>query len=153
MEIHKKTIKYYKRSPIDIIQYILSTIVTLLFCIGLIPSLYIGYNLAKPIIIILIIQFLISIIRLRFSNVFIEVFLIILAFISVIPFFGYITRILGFIFSLLEIASFKYKKLYKRIQIKRFRRTPSQHRENTHKTKPRFKTSKSKIHNAKFKEK
>ena len=153
MEVHKKTIKYYKKSPINIIQYILSTIVTILFCIGLIPSLYIEYNLAKPIIIILLIQFIISLIRLRFSNAFIEIFLIIFALISVIPFFGYITRILGFIFSLFEIASFKNKKLYKKIYIRKFGRRPSQHTENNHRTKQRFNTSKAKIHNAKFKEK
>ncbi len=153
MEVHKKTIKYYKKSLTDIIQYILSVIVTLLFCVGLIPSLYIELNLAKPIIILLIIQFIISLIRLRFANIILEILLIIFAFISVIPFFGYITRILGFIFSLLEVASFKNRTLYKRIHIKTFIRTPSQHREKKHETKPRFNTPKSKIHNAKFKEK
>jgi hypothetical protein len=116
MVIKKKIIKREKEiSFLNSIQYIISIIIALLFILGLIP--YTFKELFPILISLIIIQFFISIIRLRILNIFLELILILLSIFSIIPILGYFFRILGFLTAIIEIITFKNSIYYKKIEI------------------------------------
>ncbi|MCA9495904.1 MAG: hypothetical protein KC589_03095 [Nanoarchaeota archaeon] len=117
----EKTIKYQKRISIfDWIQYFISGIITICFVIGLIPGYY--NKIATLLIAFIVVQILISILRLRLLNMILELFILLISIISLVPFLGWFFRFLGIITGILEMASFKNYKLYKQVEIKTFKR-------------------------------
>ena len=139
----EKTTKFKKRiSFMDHIQYFIGLFISILFLVGFIPFSF--DNLFKLIIGLIIIQVIISLLRLRIFNILLELILLGLAIFSLIPVLGYFFRFLGFIVGILEMTSFKNYKLYKKVEITRF--YPKKFKKKQIKNKVKFK-------DAEFKEK
>lgn len=118
MRIERK-IKYSKKLSIwDSVQYILGLIVVLCFAIGLIPFTY--NQVISVAVGLLVIQIIISLVRLRLLNVLLEVILLILSIVSIVPILGYVTRILGILAGLVDMTTFKNYKMYKNIEVRTF---------------------------------
>ena len=116
----EKTIRYHKKiSTLDWIQYFISGIITICFVIGLLPGYY--PKVATILIAFIVVQALISILRLRLLNFILELFILLISIISLVPFLGWFFRVLGVITGILEMASYKNYKLYKQVEIKTFR--------------------------------
>ena len=101
-------------SILDRIQYFISITIPILFCFGLIPTYY--DNVFNTLIILLSVQLIISLLRFRLLNLFIELILIGLSVISLIPLLGYIFRFLGIIFAILDMSSFKSAVIYTKFE-------------------------------------
>lgn len=119
-----KTTKYYKKIKfLDIVQYLIAAFIGIGFLLWLLPA---GWNfiptnypgIQKLIIGAIIIQAIISILRLRVLGLFLELFLLLLALLSLIPYAGYFFRFLGLIFVLIELGTFQSYQVYKHVDIK-----------------------------------
>ena len=97
------------------IQYFIGVMIAILFAIGLIPFKFMDVYFYITGLIIL--QIFISIARLRFLNMFIEIVLLIIGALSLIPFLGYVFRIIGILVSILDISTFKSMVIYKRMKV------------------------------------
>ncbi len=115
--INKKKISFLNN-----IQYFITLIISILFLVGLIPFSY--GNLFNLIVGLIIAQVIISILRLRFFNVIIELLLLFLAIVSAIPVLGYLFRFFGFILGILDMILFKSLVLYQKVEIKNFYSKP-----------------------------
>ncbi len=119
MRVERK-VTYKKRlGVLDSAQYLIAIIIAICFGIGLIPFYY--DEVFVVLISLIIVQIIISFVRLRLLNVIIEVFLLIISIIAIIPFIGYLFRIIGLLASLLEMLSFKNYIMYKNIEIRTFK--------------------------------
>lgn len=111
-----RKVNYSKRLPaLNIVQYILAAFIGICFGIGFIPTFY--GNVFPVIAVALVIQIIISIARLRFLNIILELILLGLSVISLIPILGYLFRFMGIIASIVELASFKNYQIYKHVEI------------------------------------
>jgi len=156
MVVKKET--YYEKNFLflDWLQYLFAIIITILFLFSLIPFFY-GY-ISKILVIILFIQLILSILRLKLLNIFLELILLsfaLISFINIIPivfiFIGYILRFFGLLFGIIEMLSFKNSKVFKIIEIvttNKFRRKTVR---KSKKSPEKVKTEK--FQEAKFKEK
>jgi len=118
MRIEKTTRFFKKMKILDRIQYFIGVFIGILFVLGLIPFTFDKlYVLIKGLIII---QIIISLVRLRILNVILEIFILGLAFLSLIPLLGYLFRIVGLIMSILDFSSFKNYKIFKKVEIKKY---------------------------------
>jgi glucan phosphoethanolaminetransferase (alkaline phosphatase superfamily) len=88
---------------IGYIQNILGIIIAGGFGLGLIPFWYI---VTFPIIIVcLIIQIIISVLRFKLLNLILQIFVLVLALLSLIPFIGVVFRFLGLVITIIDISS------------------------------------------------
>ena len=110
----EKTYTKKKLNFLNTIQYTIGLILSIGFAIGLVPFYY--DNISTYIIALIIIQLLLSLVRLRFLNVFLEVVLLGLAVVSLIPLLGYLFRLIALIVSVLDSSSFKHTFIYKRME-------------------------------------
>lgn len=115
METRKETTYALESGLINMIQYVISLCCAILFGLGFIPYYY--DDVAKYLIAALVVNFLISLIRFRILNVFIQIFLIGLSVLSFIPLAGYLFRILGLIFSIVDMSTFKNVEIYKKVKV------------------------------------
>jgi hypothetical protein len=100
------------------LQYFLSSVMAFSFGIGLFPFMY--KKVLPVIAVCLAIQVIVSVFRGRLLNVFLEIFLVGLAAISIIPVLGIITRFIGILFCILEMAAFKNGALYAQMDTRAF---------------------------------
>jgi hypothetical protein len=100
------------------LQYFLSSIMAFSFGIGLFPFMY--QKILPVIAVCLTIQVIVSVFRGRLLNVFLEIFLVGLAVISLTPVLGIITRFIGVLFCILEMAAFKNGVLYSQMDARAF---------------------------------
>lgn len=133
------------------IQYFISSAMGICFGIGLIPTFF--DDVYKVIVALLIVQIIISIIRGRLLNIFLEIFLVGLAGLSLIPLLGYVARFLGIIFCILEMASFKNGFLYQQMDMRTFNSKSGFKSKKPKSKKPQVKKPKVKFEDANFKEK
>lgn len=135
----------------DNVQYFISSAMGICFGIGLIPTFF--DEVYRVIVVLLIVQILISIIRGRLLNIFLEIFLVGLAGLSLIPLLGYVARFLGIIFCILEMASFKNGLLYQQMDMKAFNSKSGFNSKSSKGKKSGIKKPKVKFEDADFKEK
>ena len=120
MEVVRRTRFEKKYSILGTIQQILASIIILLFIIGLIP---LQFGEIFPLLIILIgIQMFLSLIRLKIINFILEFFILILAMGSLVPFLGYIPRIIGIFAGLLDLVSLNAFTISKIVSVKKFKK-------------------------------
>jgi hypothetical protein len=100
------------------IQYLLSSVLAICFAIGIFPFLY--KKVVSIVIVCLGVQVLISVIRGRLLNVFLEIFLVGLAAISLIPILGLVASFFAMIVCILEMAAFKNGVLYQQMDMRAF---------------------------------
>ncbi len=90
--------RYYKKIKIlDIVQYLIASVIGIGFLLWLMPP---GWNflptsypeLYKIVIAGIVLQTVLSIIRLRVFGVFLELFILLLALLSLVPYIGYFFR-------------------------------------------------------------
>lgn len=89
-------------SFIGFIQQLLAVIIAVLFFVGLIPFSY--SELGKIIIVLIVIQALLSLVRLNIAAFLYELFLLLIGILSFIPFLGYVFRVVGFLGFLIDIV-------------------------------------------------
>ncbi len=120
----KRTVTYRRKIGfLDTVQYIIGIAIAVLFGVGLIPG-YFGY--VFPILVfVIIVQAVISLVRLRILNLFIELFMLVFAIIGIIPYFGYLFRFIGVLAAIIDLTSFKNYQLYKHIEIRTFKGHPN----------------------------
>jgi hypothetical protein len=111
-------IKIISSNYLNNLQYFLSSIMAFSFGIGLFPFMY--KKVLPVIAVCLTIQIIISVFRGRLLNVFLEIFLVGLAAISIIPVLGFITRLIGLVICILEMAAFKSGVLYAQMDTRAF---------------------------------
>ena len=116
---------------LDNVQYVIALAIAILFLLGLIPLTF--DDIYPLLILLVIIQLAISLIRLRFLNVILEVFIIGVALLSLIPLLGFPFRIIGFLLGLLEVVSFKNNSLYVQAENRTFKK-----KKKKVKAKPKF---------------
>ncbi len=145
----EKTIRYKKKfSLLDTLQYTLAIIITICFGIGLIPTYY--FQISIVLIGCIIVQLILSLLRLRLLNVILEIIILILAILGIIPVLGYLFRFIGLFGALLEMASFKNYKMYKQIEIRTFDNFSAKKRKSNSK---QIRKSNNKVVEADYKEK
>jgi len=140
-----KTTKYYKKIRfLDVVQYLIGSIIGIGFFLWLLPQ---SWNLLpaslpsleRLIIGAIVIQAIISILRLRVLGLFLELFLLLLALLSQVAYVGYFFRFLGLIFVLAELASFQSYQIYKHVDVKHTKpkeeKTEKEEEKKSHSTK------------------
>lgn len=132
---------------LDLIQRSIAFVIGALFLIGLIPFYF--DDVYGSLILLLAIQFVISISRLNIINIILEVILIVFAFFSLIPILGYIFRFLGFVLSLIDYGFLNSNSMVKFYKFD-FRNHPG---EKTPNNKVKGKKKKPEFKDAEFKEK
>lgn len=139
-------------SFLDKLQYFLSIFIAILFGLGLVPFVYLG--VFKFVMILILIQIIISAIRLRILNVIIELLLLGLGLFSLIPILGYLTRFFGILVSILEASSFKNSVIYQTIEINTINKFKSKkNKSKKDKSKKEEKLNSKNIVDAEFEEK
>jgi len=118
MQLSKKQIHILNQ-----IQYAIASVIGVAFGIGLIPTLY--DNVKQVIMVAITIQIFISFLRMRFLNVFLEIFLLGLGLLSLIPLLGYIFRFGGIFVAILEMVSFKNYILYRQMELRTLAKRPN----------------------------
>lgn len=119
-----KTTRYYKKIKfLDIIQYLIASFIGIGFLLWLLPQSWnfipASYpSIQKLVIGAIVLQAVLSILRLRVLGVFLELFLLLLALLSLIPYAGYFFRFLGIVFVLVELATFQSYEIYKHVDVK-----------------------------------
>lgn len=111
----KKTYSNMNLKTLNIFQYCINIILLVLFFAGLIPYYY--DNISKYIFLFLGIQIFISLLRLRFINVILELIILGLSVLSIIPFAGYVFRIVAILILFGDIATFKLIGIYKKVNV------------------------------------
>jgi len=96
---------------LDKIQRFIALTMALFFLAGLIPFFY--ANVYEALVVLISIQIIISLIRLDFFNLTIELIIFVLIFFSAIPLLGYIFRIVGIVLSLIDSIRLKVFGFYK----------------------------------------
>lgn len=151
-----KTTRYYKKIKfLDIIQYLIASFIGIGFLLWLLPA---GWNflpahypeIQKLIIGGIVLQAVISILRLRVLGVFLELFILLLALLSLIPYAGYFFRFLGIVFILVELATFQSYEIYKHVDVKHTK--PSKEEKAEEKEEKKKESSRKQIKDADFKE-
>jgi hypothetical protein len=153
-----KTNIEHKTNLLNSIQNILSLIIIFLILIGLIPFLY--NDIYQNVILLLTIQILISLLRVRLINIFFEIIIIIFLSIAALPLFIsikiiaiplaivlYIFKIFALIIAMLDLSAQRGTYVYKNINIKK------QENKQKPKIKKAKKYSSNNIKDAQFKEK
>lgn len=116
----RKTTTYYKKiSIIDRIQYMISAIIAITFALGLVPGIYAEVFIFT--IGAIVIQIVISLTRLRILNVLLELFLLLFSIIAIVPFLGWLFRLIGMLGSILDMATFKNYSIYKKVEVNTFK--------------------------------
>lgn len=125
----KKRVTHYRRNPMNMVQYVLAVIIILMIMLSFIPTIY--GKIFHILFLLLFIQIIISIFRLRLLNIFFEVMLVILAGIMLIPILfknfpildillfilNYIFIIIAFFVAVIDMSTFKSNMIYKRVEI------------------------------------
>ena len=115
----RQSIKYKKPSFLDNIQYIVGIILTIGLGVSLIPGYY--NKMSEIIITALVVQVIISGLRAKIINVFLELVILLLSLIGFIPFLGWFFRLVAFFISLLDMAALKNNIVSKQIEIRAFK--------------------------------
>lgn len=144
--------KKENKNIFDIIQYLISIAISILFIIGLISTKFQEYF--QITIGLIILQILLSSLRIRLINIIIELSILIFALIGYIPYLGYFFRFLGFLVSLLDISIFKSQTIDNKIKII-YRNIKSKNYKENKNLKQKFYSKKfeNNIKDAQFKEK
>ena len=100
------------------VQYFLSSILAICFAIGIFPFLY--KKVVSIVAVCLAIQVIVSVIRGRLLNVFLEIFLVGLAALSLIPILGLVASFFAMVVCILEMAAFKNGVLYQQMDMRAF---------------------------------
>jgi len=151
-----KTTRYYKKIRfLDIVQYLIASVIGIGFFLWLLPQswnllpTYIP-SLERLIIGAIVIQAIISILRLRVLGLFLELLLLLLALLSLVAYVGYFFRFLGLIFVLVELASFQSYQIYKHVDVKH---TKPKEEHSEEKEEKKTQSTKKQIRDADFEEK
>lgn len=137
-----------KYSFLSGIQYFLATFIAILFGISLWQPFF--YKVVWGLSGLILIQILLSSLRLRLLNIILEIFLLVLILPSLIPFLGVFTILIGLLLGMLEMATFKHMTVYKMAEVKTFKKYFGQ---SSKKEKKTSKKKSSKVFDADFVEK
>lgn len=117
MTVKEKTTTYYNKfSFLNGFQYFLATFIAILFGISLWQPFF--YKVVWGLVLLLLLQVVISLLRVRLLNIILEIFMLILILPSLIPFLGVFAILIGLLIGLLEMATFKHMVLYKKVEVK-----------------------------------
>lgn len=134
------------------LQYFLASILAISFGIGILPFFY--KKVVTVVAVCLGIQVLISVFRGRLLNVFLEIFLVGLAVISLIPIIGLVSSFFAMIICILEMAAFKNGVLYQQMDMRAFNsKSGFKSKSSKSKKKPGIKKPNVKFEDADFSEK
>lgn len=144
--------KKENKNIFDTIQYLISIAISILFVIGLISTKFQEYF--QITIGLIILQILLSILRIRLINIIIQLPILIFALIGYIPYLGYFFRFLGFLVSLLDMSTFKSQTINNKVNIIYTNSRAKKSRENQKsKQKLYSKNFENNVKDAQFKEK
>jgi predicted membrane protein len=110
-----KYYKYFKTSYLNKLQYFLSLIILALLLVSLIPEFY--NKISFYIITIIVIQFIISLIRYRFINSIFEFLIFFLSIIGLIPYIGWLFRLIALPIALLDLFASKDSAVFQTFEI------------------------------------
>lgn len=114
--VTRRTVTYSKRfSILSFIQQLIAVGIGVLFFLGLIPFSY--ADIGGLLVGLIVIQALISLLRLEFLSFLYELFLLLLAVLSFIPVLGYVFRFIGFLGAFIDVLIHGNSKMVRKVQV------------------------------------
>ncbi len=127
MYVEKKVERKRKVVFLGIIQYMLAFLIGILFLYGFFEPISSYFYILT---FVLLIQFIISLLRLRIFNILFEVILFIMVLLAFIPVLGLIFLLAGFLISMFDLMTFGLMKSYRSVTIKKFHNKPKNKRKD-----------------------
>ena len=105
----------YFRSLAGILQHLVAIVLVVLLLLSLIPGYYSLFNFYF--VILIVFQMVLSLLNMRFVNLFLETVFLVLAILGFIPYLGWLFRFVALPVSLIDMVSFREGVVFRRVEV------------------------------------